>query len=372
MSALPHHVDVIVVGAGLPGLAAAQRLRQGGAEVLVLERRPGPLQGVSGRGHGLAWAGLPEHPWRIEASLGRDEASALYRFASEGLDALAALGALRRTGMVWASTETTREPSEVERSVEALARLGLRVTALDATGVARATGAVGLGPGFHRPEEGEVDLERLHEALALPPEALRTGVEVLALGVEGDALSVHTPLGVVRGHALVLAAEAGLRTLHPFFGDTLSLVREQALVVAGGPTLHTPLRAGFGWTVARRVGPDTLVAGCRWASPHLEEGEADETLTSPAVQARLEGFAATFLPGTGPVLARRAWIQAHGCDGLPLIGPLPDNPRIAVCAGFAGHESTLGVRAGLAVAEGLLTGRAEGVPRCLSSQRFLA
>lgn len=360
--------DVVVVGGGLPGLRAAARLRAAGVDALLVEARGDVGRGASGAGHGVAYAGLPEHPWRLVASLGAAEAGALLRFARRGVDALDQLGALERTGVVWAATEAVREPSEVARSVDALRALGLDATALDADAVAAATGVPKLGPGFRVADEGLVDLDAARAALRDAAGPLRLATRVTGLGADGDRLVVHTCEGAVRAHAVVLAAEAGLRDLHPLFADTLSLVREAAVVTRGG-TLRGGLRAGFGWTVARPVRDGVLVAGCRWASPHLEEGEADDTAIHPGVQAKLEGFARDVL-GADAVVESRAWIQAHGCDGLPLVGPLPDDPRVLVLGGFAGHEATLGLAAADAVVDGLLTGRAD-VPRCLSSFRFL-
>ena len=68
---------------------------------------------------------------------------------------------------------------------------------------------------------------------------------------------------------------------------------------------------------------------------------------------------------------RWAWIQDHSCDGLPLVGPLPGDPRLVACTGFNGNLTGLPVRAARAVVDGLLAGRSAGAPRLLSPTRMV-
>lgn len=369
------HADVLVIGGGVPGLAAALDLARAGVRVRLIEARGGVGEGASGRTHGLAYAGLTEHPWRLVASLGAAEAGALLGFADRGLRELEALGVLERTGVVWAAVEPEREPAELEQSAEALGALGREAVLLSAREVATRTGASGLGPGLLTPDEGMVEPARLvgvlREAAKAAGVGLSTHTPADAVGPRGEVLEVRAGTTTFGADAVVLAAEDGLRKLHPIFADTLTPVREQAVLLDAPVRLKCPLRAGFGWTVARPSVEGTVVSGARFASPTLEEGERDDTTVSAAVQARLDGFGERFLPGTGPARRRWSWITAHGCDGLPLVGPLPTDPRIVVLAGFAGHESTLGLAAGRAAARGLLDGTTQGVPRCLSTFRFL-
>ncbi len=363
---------MVVIGGGRVGLAAAAALAEGGARVHMVEARS-QLGGAVG--HGVVYAGLTEHVWRLVSSLGAQETQALLTFADRGLLALEGLGALSRTGCVWAASEADREPAEIGRSVDALRAMGRTAEVWTPETLAARTGTALLGPAYLVAEEGGCDAATA--VAALTARCLRAGVRLqtacAALGIDdhGGQLAVRTEHGPVITEAVVVAAEAGARGLHGYFADTLTPVREQALRLQGGPPLVSTLRAGFGWTVARRDGDSTIVSGCRFASPHLEEGEVDDTVTTPAVQARLEGFARRHLPGCGAVIERWSWITAHGCDGLPMVGPLPTDPRIVVAVGFAGHGSSLGLAAAEAVAAGLLGVPCPPVPRCLSSFRFL-
>ena len=75
------HVDCVVVGAGVVGLAIARALARTGVPVLVVEAAPDVGHGTSGRGSGVIHAGLYYPAGSLKARLcvaGRD---ALYAFA---------------------------------------------------------------------------------------------------------------------------------------------------------------------------------------------------------------------------------------------------------------------------------------------------
>ncbi|MCB9679955.1 MAG: FAD-binding oxidoreductase [Alphaproteobacteria bacterium] len=372
----PDAVDVVVVGAGLPGLAAATWLARSGASVLLVEAAHHAGAGTSGRAPGLVYRGIVEHPWRLAASLGDGGVADLYRLSEEGIALLEGFVPVQRRGLVWAAVEPDREPAELAASQQVLARLGVDAVPLSPDAADAHTGAQGLGPGMYVADEGWVEPAAAVDAFAAAARAagavLAGGCTVHTATPDGDRLAVVTSCGVVAAEAVVLAAESGLQALGGYFDDTIQPVREAAIVLDGDHPPTCGLRAGFGYTTARPL-PDgrLLLAGCRWATPHLETGETDASVVAPRVRERLEATAARFFPHTGPVAAAWSWITAASCDGLPIVGPLPGDARRLVCAGFAGHEATLGLRAARAVVDGLLTGTAPGVPSAWSSHRFL-
>jgi glycine/D-amino acid oxidase-like deaminating enzyme len=159
--------------------------------------------------------------------------------------------------------------------------------------------------------------------------------------------------------------------MDPWFAEALSPVREQALLVSGPGPVHA-MRSGYGYTSWVPTDHGLVVAGCRFATPHMEMGEVDDTVTTPAIQERLEASVARFFPHPDrEVLARWSWITARGCDGLPLVGPMPGNPAVVVCAGFMGLEGSLGIAAADGVVEGMLTGEARRVPERLAPIRLI-
>ena len=82
--ALPHRVDVVVVGAGYTGLAAARYLAQTGASVLVLERdRVGA--GASSRNGGQVLTGLKLDPATLVDRFGEAKARRLFDIALDSM-----------------------------------------------------------------------------------------------------------------------------------------------------------------------------------------------------------------------------------------------------------------------------------------------
>ena len=167
---------------------------------------------------------------------------------------------------------------------------------------------------------------------------------------------------------MVLTAGVGADALHPTLRRFLP-VREQGLVMAGGQHLPPAGRAGQGWTGWRVDGDDVLVSGARWATPHLEVGETEPVVVD-VIQDKLEAFAQRTLGLAGPVQERRVWSVAQSPDGLPVVGPMPGDPRIVGCIGFGAAPAGLALAAARSVVDGLV-GDADEVPWVLSTRRMV-
>ncbi|WOD13314.1 NAD(P)/FAD-dependent oxidoreductase [Pseudomonas sp. NyZ704] len=75
--------EVVVVGAGVVGLAIAQRLARGGREVLVLEQEAWPGQHASSRNSEVIHAGIYYAPGSLKARLCREGRDLLYAWCAE-------------------------------------------------------------------------------------------------------------------------------------------------------------------------------------------------------------------------------------------------------------------------------------------------
>ena len=341
---LPRAVDVLVVGGGVAGLSTARCLAEGGASVLVAEA--GTVgAGASGQGGGQVLSGLVEAPHRILDALGRRDAQVLYDLGQASARALDGWGLFEERGGWWIALDD-REAQTLPRSASALGIVGIEVHADRHPTLDR--------PGLRLPGEGAV----ASGAIAALVRAVESAGGTIAEDTRVDRIDdrrgcLEAILGdeVLATEIVVYAAGATAAHLEGFFADTVTPVREQALSCAG-PAVPSG-RGGHGYTWWRNRDGALWVGGCRWATPHLEVGQT-EAVVVDRIQDRIEAFAAGLI-GSDPEVDRRwAWIEAHTCDGLPLIGPLPGAPRRVACLGFGGNDWGLAPAAAQSIADGLL------------------
>lgn len=358
--ALVESADVVVIGAGVAGLCAARLLAERDTSVVVIERDE-VASGASGRCAGQVLMGVVEHPGRVVRALGSEGARPLYDLSTRSAEMLRSWGMMVHDGGRWIALDD-REPADIEQSHAALAELGI-----DSEIVAE--GALGR-PELAIPSEGVVAptdaLGDLAAAVARAGGHVLRGLRADAVSTGADGVVVHTDRGSVVGQVLIHAAGAGVRGLDGFFDDTVVPVREQALLVTGRVRQG---RAGHGYTWwSPRADGTLVIGGCRWATPHLETGETEPVPTA-AVQQRIEAM----IPRLGAqpgVLRRWAWIEAHTCDGLPIVGPLPGTARHLACVGFVGNDWGLAPAAAAAVVEGLVGSGTTRVEPRFAATRF--
>lgn len=214
--------DLVVVGAGVVGLACAARLAGSFARTLLVEMHPGPGRETSSRNSGVIHAGLYYPTGSLKARLCVEGRDRLYAFCrTRGLPH-------RRCGkLVVATTEEERLP------LEEIARQG----AINGAGALRFLGRDELSKcdpilrahlALHSPESGLVDVHALMDALladarragmdvafrtrVIDAEPVPTGTRLRTVGPDGDAL-VITARRVVNAAGLTsdaLAEKAGL------------------------------------------------------------------------------------------------------------------------------------------------------------------
>jgi L-2-hydroxyglutarate oxidase LhgO len=301
-------LDVVVIGAGAVGLAAAAALARAGRSVAVLERLEGIGRETTSRNSEVIHAGLyyPTGSWKARLCVaGRVR---LYeRCAQLGIGH-------RRLGKLVVATEAAELPA-----LERLLALGTANGAPDLELVDGAA-ARGLEPAVSAiaalvsPASGIVDahglcLSWLAEAeahgawLALRHEvtglaARRGGFRVEARGREGEAASM-TCAAVVNAAGLAsdrLATLAGVDVdargwrLHPCKGDYFSVAPGAPLRV-GRLVYPVPAPVGLGIHVTLDLG------GRMRLGPDAEYVDAPRYDVDPAKAAAFAGAAARYLPG---------------------------------------------------------------------------
>lgn len=302
-------VDVVVIGLGLAGRAALARLHAYGVDARGFDPRVGWVR--------PAPDGAPLFdPGALGLVLpGHWEAPVRFHAAmgERGAALVAALAEhrppLRRLGVLWRTEDVPEE-------LRACAALGLRAEA--------APGGIALLDG------GEA---------------------------AGDADVLVHPCPPAEGEVTLHCTGAGLGWL----ADKVMPVRYTSITVqAPAPQVS---RAGSVYAVGGRL------CGARWATPHLEVGETAAE-ASPACVAMLTRLAAQDgFPLADP--APRGGIVHESCDGLPIVGPLPGNPRVGVLTGLGvGGRTYLPLAVAHLVDAVLGLPDVPALPACLGTARF--
>lgn len=366
--------DVVILGAGLGGLGAALSLAQGGARVVVLDARAPGEDGFS-RGVGLALVGTEEHPHHLAGGLGLERAAEYVEFSRRSVVALGALGAVH-PGPTLRIAFGEREEGDLVAGDALGETLGLDRSVWTQDQVAALIG--GPAPGAARASKGDLhvdpaaSLSALRQAAGAAGVVLRYNAAALAVEDGPEGVVVRAEGLSVRASLLVYAAGWGMVGLEPWLWDKLSPVRTRHMAAAalpGAPRLGATAQYGH---LSFSAGADGALrwAGLRWATPHLEVGETDESAPTPAIDARLDAVHARSLAAFGPKVAAWSVIHTHTCDNLPLVGPLPGQPRRALCLGFRDQQGALALESGRALARGIL-GEDPALPSFLSPSRLV-
>jgi glycine oxidase len=289
-------MKILIVGAGIAGLAIGWRLAEAGASVEILER------GRAGRGATWASAGMIAPGVEIGG-----EESALAHFARESRNAWPAFAAeleqasgcdigFREDGSLIVAANDMRE-RELQDRARHLSDRHLRAEWLSPSALRAREPllASDLRGALHVGDDAQVDNRALGDALpaalARTKARLREGCDVQALIVDKDrARGVVTSEGAIEGDAIVLASGAWLNgvagvtqgdlppvapakgqmiALEPpadvalpkalVWDEDIYLVPRRGRLIAGA----TMEEAGFDTSVTREARNDLLAAACR-------------------------------------------------------------------------------------------------------------
>ena len=388
---MPHY-DVVVIGAGLTGVATAFYLARGGASVLVLERQQ-INRGASGQNAGSLHFQL-EHRL-IEHADDLDEElsfyAALARLAIADWRALEAdFGAgieLEMTGGLMLA-ESAAQMNKLERKASIESAQGLEVTLLDRAGVlAKApylsdsiTGAL------YCPDEGHCNPRLLSHAFARKAEAagasFQMQTEVKSLNRKGDRWSVtannaESGVQTLTADALVNAAGAWsadvarMANLHlPVFPVGLIIsVTEKAPAIMNHLIQHVGRKLSL-----KQVDDGNLLIGGGWSARlPQQQGQWQSDYRAVLDIAELQNnlvTACSVMPLIADLHVLRSWTGTTGItpDQLPIIGDIAQAPRFYVAAGGSGF--TYGPTYAKLLAELILRGETSFPIAAYSPNRF--
>lgn len=324
----PESFDVIVIGGGVIGLAAAWRLAERGASVVVLERsRAG--SGTSHVAAGMLAPVAEADPFEQPLlRLGIDAAHDYPRFIAELRERAGVDPGYLRCGTLMVARDRD-EAESLEREHQVRGRLGLEVSALRPSQARRIEPALAptLRGALELPDDHAIDPRMLTGTLAQAVRrsggAVREGGEVKALELDHDEVrGVRLADGeLVCGGAVVVAAGAWSGQLAGVPDDAqvpLRPVKGQIL------RLHDPTGPGLLTRVLRM--PATYVVprgdGRYVVGATMEERGFDTTVTAGATFELLRD-AIELLPGLSELVLDElsAGLRPGTPDNAPAIGP---------------------------------------------------
>ena len=342
-----HHADVIVIGAGVVGSAAAYELCRAGARTVLLERTV-PNRESSGTMAGNI------HIQAIHALRpGQDVPSDFTRFlplqsAASGLwETLAAeLGAdleLRRAGGFMVA-ETDEQVAHLRLKWELEQRVGIRSTIMDGTAARAALPLLSQSvlAATYRAEDGYANPLKVGPAYLRA--AQRLGLQlhhrmpVERIECEAGVYTLHAAGRRWRAPAVVNASGAWLDRVCRMAGIELRMAPtalHMQVTERTGPSLPYLIQhIGEGMSVKQVVAGNILIGG-GWPAALDLEGRSHTFSTSLFGNLRQ---ARRILPFLGGLRLLRVWAGPFATtpDELPVIGAVPGFPGFIVTGGSYG------------------------------------
>jgi sarcosine oxidase len=344
--------DVVVVGAGLLGLASARALARRGREVIVLEQAEIGHEAGGSKGScrvfrlGYVDAGYVRLAMRAREAWAGLEAECGRRLLRPtphltfGRD----LGAVRR------AMQAAGAPSELLPAAEAAARFP-QIT-------------VG-GPALLEPESCVISADAALRALADAAGEVRAGVAVSAVADDGRRVTVRTTAGLLTARAAIVCAGPWTGRLLAAAGipvpgaATMEQVGYLAPVAEPGPPMPIFIchdaEIPYGLPVP---GSSLYKIGFHHGGLPADSGGQDQR-PDPGPSARLGRLARRYLPALAPDLVRT---ERCVYDNSPDLDFIVDRVgRVVIGSGTSGHGFKFGPLLGEWLAD-LATGRASGPP----------
>lgn len=356
-------VDVLVIGAGLAGCAAAYFAAQAGRRVVITEMRDVAL-GASSRNAGFMITGPDTYYHRAIERYGHDATRELWAL-SEKTHAywrgFAQRGGVRIDNC---GSMLLGESAEEARELEAAAR------ALNADGI-----DVIYHPGdpLRRGYFGAV--EQPWDCAVQPYELVWTvfresGAELVSNNEvykleqpDAERVIVHTRQFIFQARHVLICTNAYSPFVHPYFAGKVIPTRGQCLVTEPLSENVMPVcgYSDYGYMYYRMTFDQRLlIGGGRKLYKDLESTSEDRI--SDPVQAYLDKYLRDKFPDvTAKVDRRWAGIMGFSVDGLPLIGTIPGAPRIGFAVGFTGHGLAFGAGVAERAVDHVLNGATAGM-----------
>jgi glycine oxidase len=310
-------VKIVIIGAGVAGLATGWRLRQAGAEVTILERTQPALGATWAAAGMIAVAGEMGGAQTPEAEFGQYSSALWPGFAAE-LEAASghAIG-YRRSGALMVARNAAEMAafaswSGVERLDAAQARAKEPMLAGDITGALWA------------PDEAQVDSRALGLALASAfvraGGALNLNEAAVRFDIHGGrAVALHSPFHRYEADAFILAAGAwsgAIGGVPPEALPPVKPVKGEMIAVAPAAGFALPRHVVWGNEAYLVPRGERVLIGATMADVGFDSSVTDAA--ADWLSARAIGLMPAL--ATWEVVERWAGLRPGSPDGLPMLG----------------------------------------------------
>jgi glycine/D-amino acid oxidase-like deaminating enzyme len=363
--ALPSQADVVVIGGGVAGCAAAYQLSKRGRKVVLVEMR-GICSGASGRNGGMTGGGSSMHT-RVGQAVFKLTSENLRLIQHELPEELDDDFSLRMTGSVDIATNE-EQWEHLDATVTAMRAAGAEATLLDRYELQQLMPVADTVLGARYSRNGG-HLWPFSVVYALANGARRHGAQIFpwtpateVLTSNGVVTGVATARGTIATESVVMATNAWTPTLLDLPAGAVVPARGQILVTQPvGAVLPLTFGTNFDKEYGRQTATGQLLCG---GFRRLDEDEGlghyEERVTAPVI-AGIAGCLAGIFPKVGHLRVVRAWagIMGFTADGLPLIGPYDAARGMYVSAGYNGGGFSWTNAAGKTIAQLMIDGQSE-------------
>lgn len=359
-------VEVLIVGAGLAGSSAAYFAKQvHGREVVVTEKRDVGL-GASSRNAGFMISGLDNYYHRAIETYGRDVALEMWKLSHRTIGLWKEFiknspfeVPLDNCGSMLLA-ESPEEAKELELAAKALSADGIEIEYHSKDPLGR-----GYFAGIQQPLDAGVQPYLLAKSIME-----QSGAEVIANNelyrieqTRDDCVTVYTRKYIFNAQYALLCTNAYSPLIDPYFVGKVIPTRAQCLVTEPleTPPITTCGYSDYGYMYYRTTFDGRLLVGGGRNRFLEEERDTTEDRLNPNVQGVLDWYIQKYFPDvTVPVAHRWSGIMGFSVDGLPLVGTLPDKPRVGFAVGFTGHGLAMGAGTVERAVDKLLNGVSAG------------